>query len=65
MQLVIDSDSCVRKATILQSSGYYRLDKASLEFAMSLRLSVRLDQLNLSIKEASASSEKLLVPSIG
>jgi TonB family protein len=38
MQFVIDSDSCVRKATILQSSGYYRLDKASLDFAMNLKL---------------------------
>jgi TonB family protein len=39
MQFIIDSDSCVRKATILQSSGYYRLDKASLEYAMNLRFS--------------------------
>ncbi len=39
MQFVIDSDSCVRKATILQSSGYYRLDKASLEFAKNLKFS--------------------------
>jgi TonB family protein len=37
MQFVIDSDSCVRKATISQSSGYHRLDKASLDFAMNLR----------------------------
>jgi len=37
MQFVIDPDSCVRKATILQSSGYFRLDKASLDFAMNLK----------------------------
>jgi TonB family protein len=37
MQLIIDADFCVRKATILQSSGYYRLDKASLDFAMNLK----------------------------
>jgi TonB family protein len=37
VQLVIDSDSCVRNATIAQSSGFYRLDKASLDFAMSLK----------------------------
>ena len=37
MQFLIDSDFCVRKATILQSSGYYRLDKASLDFAMNLK----------------------------
>jgi TonB family protein len=37
MQFIIDSDLCVRKATIVQSSGYYRLDKASLGFAMSLK----------------------------
>jgi TonB family protein len=39
MQFLIDSDFCVRKATILQSSGYFRLDKASLDFAMNLRFS--------------------------
>jgi TonB family protein len=38
MQFLMDSDSCVRKATIVQSSGYYRLDKASLDFAMNLKL---------------------------
>lgn len=37
MQFIIDSDSCVRKAVILQSSGYFRLDKASLDFAMNLK----------------------------
>lgn len=37
MQLLLDSDLCARKATILQSSGYFRLDKASLEFAMNLK----------------------------
>jgi TonB family protein len=37
MQLVIDPDFCVRKATIVQSSGYYRLDRASLEFTMKLK----------------------------
>lgn len=39
MQLIIDPDWCVHKATILQSSGYYRLDKASLDFTMSLKFS--------------------------
>jgi TonB family protein len=42
MQLVIDSDSCVRKATILQSSGYYRLDKASLDLTMNLKFSASM-----------------------
>ena len=37
MQFLIDPDFCVRKATILQSSGYFRLDKASLDFAMNLK----------------------------
>ncbi len=37
MQLTLDPDSCVRKATILQSSGHYRLDKASLGFVMTLK----------------------------
>jgi hypothetical protein len=33
----------VRKATIVQSSGHYRLDNASLKFAMTLK-SLRLRQ---------------------
>jgi len=37
MQFTLDADRCVRKATILQSSGYYRLDKASLDFAMNIK----------------------------
>jgi hypothetical protein len=37
LQLIIDSDFCVRKATILLSSGYYRLDKSGLDFAMNLK----------------------------
>ena len=37
LQLIIDSDLCVRKATILLSSGYYRLDKSGLDFAMNLK----------------------------
>ena len=37
MQFVIDTNLCVRKATIVKSSGYFRLDKASLEFAMTLK----------------------------
>ena len=38
MQLVFDPDWCVRKATVVQSSGFYRLDNVSLKFAMSLKL---------------------------
>lgn len=37
MELVLDADWCVRKATIVQSTEYWRLDKVSLEFAMSVR----------------------------
>jgi len=39
MQLIFDPDWCVRKATILQSSGYYHLDNVSLEFAMMVKYS--------------------------
>lgn len=34
MELVLDSDGCVRKATILQSTKYWRLDKVSLQFVI-------------------------------
>lgn len=37
MTLVFDQDWCVRKATITQSSGYYRLDNVSLEFTMYIK----------------------------
>jgi TonB family protein len=37
VQLIFDVNSCVRKATIVQSSGHYRLDNVSLKFAMTLK----------------------------
>ena len=37
MRFVIDKDACVRKASVVKSSGYFRLDKASLDFAMNLK----------------------------
>lgn len=39
MQLIFDPQWCVRKATIVQSSGFYRLDNVSLEFAMHVKYS--------------------------
>jgi TonB family protein len=38
MKLTLDPDSCVSKATILQSSGFWRLDEISLEFVMTLKI---------------------------
>jgi TonB family protein len=37
VQLIFDPDWCVRKATITQSSGYWRLDNVSLRFAMTIK----------------------------
>lgn len=37
MQFIFDSDWCVRKATITQSSGFWRLDRVSLQYAMNLK----------------------------
>jgi TonB family protein len=37
MELVLDPDWCVRKATIVQSTKYWRLDKVSLEYVMKLK----------------------------
>jgi len=42
MQLVIDSDYCVRKATILKTSSFARLDKAALDYVMNLKFSAEL-----------------------
>lgn len=40
LQLLFDSNGCVRKATIVQSTGFYRLDNVSLEFLMTLKLQI-------------------------
>jgi hypothetical protein len=37
MQLIFDSGWCVRKATIVKSTKYWRLDFASLQWAMNLK----------------------------
>jgi outer membrane biosynthesis protein TonB len=37
IDLTFDSDWCVRKATIVKSTGYWRLDQASLGFLMTVR----------------------------
>jgi TonB family protein len=38
MKLTLDPDSCVIKAMILQSSGFWRLDEVSLKFVMTLKI---------------------------
>jgi TonB family protein len=37
MKLKLDPDWCVRKATIVQSSGYWRLDGVSLSYLMTVK----------------------------
>jgi outer membrane biosynthesis protein TonB len=37
MEFIFDSGWCVRKATIVKSSKYWRLDYVSLKWAMNLR----------------------------
>lgn len=39
MQLTFDPDWCVRKATVVQSSGYWRLDEVTFNYALSGNLS--------------------------
>lgn len=39
IRLIFDHDWCVRKTTIVQSSGHWSLDSASLRWAMSLKWS--------------------------
>lgn len=39
MRLVFDRDWCVRKATIVKSTGFPRLDAASLKYAMTMKVS--------------------------
>lgn len=38
LELLFDDDWCVRKATVLESSGYFRLDEVSLQYAMHLKI---------------------------
>jgi TonB family protein len=37
MELNLDPDWCVRKATVVQSSGYWRLDGVSLSYVMTVK----------------------------
>jgi hypothetical protein len=37
LELLFDDDWCVRKATVLESSGFFRLDEVSLQYALQLR----------------------------
>jgi TonB family protein len=37
MEFIFDSDWCIRKATIVKSTGYWRLDQVSLSYVMTVR----------------------------
>ena len=37
LELILDSDWCVRKATVVQSTGYFRLDNVTLEYVMKVK----------------------------
>jgi len=37
MLFIFDHDWCVRKASVVESSGYWRLDEVSLKFAMTMK----------------------------
>jgi TonB family protein len=37
MQFIFDHDWCVRKASVLESTGYWRLDEVSLKVAMTMK----------------------------
>ena len=37
MELKFSSDGCVRRATVVQSSGFWRLDEVSLKFTMAMK----------------------------
>jgi outer membrane biosynthesis protein TonB len=49
IKLVFDGLWCVRKATIVKSSGYWRLDQASLKFLMTVRF--KPDDKSLKIED--------------
>ncbi len=45
LQLIFDSNWCVRKAIVVESSKYWRLDEVSLQWAMFIRWSPTKTQL--------------------
>jgi TonB family protein len=45
MQASFDVDSCVSKVSLLQSSGYWRLDEVSLRFAMTMKTEMRSEEI--------------------
>ncbi len=47
IQLIFDSDWCVRKATITQSSGFWRLDNVSLWFAMTIKFTPKITAMTV------------------
>jgi hypothetical protein len=47
MELVFDADWCIRKASIVQSTGHWRLDEVSLEYMMTVKYRPRPETLTL------------------
>jgi hypothetical protein len=47
MELVFDADWCIRKASIVQSTGHWRLDEVSLEYMMTVKYQPRPERLKL------------------
>jgi hypothetical protein len=47
MELVFDADWCVRKASIVQSTGHWRLDQVSLEYMMTVKYQPSPERLKL------------------
>jgi TonB family protein len=41
LELKLDPDWCVRKATVTKSSGYWRLDEVTVKFAMSIKTKLK------------------------
>jgi TonB family protein len=45
VELVLDAEWCVRKAMIVQSSGFWRLDNVTLVYVMTIKYMPRLETI--------------------
>ena len=47
MEFIFDTNWCIRKATIVKSTGYWRLDRASLSYVMTVRYKPKPEYLKI------------------
>lgn len=47
VEVTLDSDWCVRKASIVKSSGYWRLDRVSLSYMITVKYQPKPESIKI------------------